>query len=90
MSPFILAVIVGALLSSAFLKIFVHPGAIVNITSKSESWIGAWWLGFAIGSALAFIVGIALTAFPRITRNARYKNEASPKQPMVCGVLARP
>ena len=55
----------GFLLSSVFLGIFVHPNASVHITEKSPSWIGAWWLGIAIGTAFALIIGILLTGLPK-------------------------
>ncbi len=61
----IVAVVVGFILAGVFLGIFVHPGADVKITTKNaESWIGAWWLGFAIFAGLAFVVGIFLLGIP--------------------------
>ena len=69
----------GFLLSSVFLGIFVHPNASVSISEKSPSWVGAWWLGFALGSVFAFIIGILLTGLPRKFRrdDGNHKKETS-------------
>eukprot|EP00794_Sanderia_malayensis_P014073 gene14073-15540_t len=75
----IVAAIVGFLVASVFLNIFVHPEMSVNITSKnSQSWIGAWWLGFALGAIFALLVSIFLSAFPKEI-NSKY-NEPNEKK----------
>ena len=74
--PLFVAAVIGFLLSSVFLSIFVHPNVSVSINEKSPSWIGAWWLGFAIGSVLAFVIGFLLTGLPaKFRRDNENKNE---------------
>ncbi len=52
-------------MAGAFLGIFVHPSADVQITPKNrESWIGAWWLGFAVFAVFSLVVGIFMLGFP--------------------------
>ena len=70
---------VGFSLSSVYLGIFVHPSASVRITEKSPSWIGAWWLGIAISTVFAFIIGILLTGLPKKfrKRDGNMKEEES-------------
>ena len=71
---------VGFVLSSAFLSTFVHPNASVSITEKSPLWVGAWWMGFMIGSAFAFIIGILLTGMPKlINKEKGTKSESTSK-----------
>lgn len=38
----------GYMISSYFLKIYVHPNHVPNFTNKDQRWIGAWWLGIEI------------------------------------------
>jgi len=72
----IFAAVLGFLLASVFLGIFVHPTANVSIKEKSPSWIGAWWLGIALGAVFAFIIGILLTGLPRkFQRNEQSKSK---------------
>ncbi len=61
----ILGTVIGFLMAGAFLGIFVHPSADVQITPKNrESWIGAWWLGFAVFAVFSLVVGIFMLGFP--------------------------
>ena len=79
---------VGFLLSSVFLSTFVHPTASVSITEDNSSWVGAWWMGLAIGSAFAFLIGIILTGMPKIIKkedhNRSTVNEANRKAEVCC------
>ena len=79
-----IAVVIGFLLSSVFLQIFVHPGATIRITPKSPSWIGAWWMGFAIGAVLAFIIGILLTALPKRFKGGAMTGDEEKNSNKVC------
>lgn len=47
-------------------SVFFCPGAdSVTITVKDARWVGAWWLGFLVSSALLFISSIPFWFLPR-------------------------
>ncbi|XP_077552180.1 solute carrier organic anion transporter family member 4A1-like [Haemaphysalis longicornis] len=37
----------------------------LGLTSKSPSWIGAWWLGFLIASMMGVTLGVLTSTFPK-------------------------
>ncbi|XP_064482717.1 solute carrier organic anion transporter family member 4A1-like [Ornithodoros turicata] len=36
-----------------------------GLTADSKVWVGAWWLGYLIGSALSFIVALPISLLPK-------------------------
>ena len=37
----------------------------VSLTPDNPRWVGAWWVGFLISGALAFIVALPIAGFPK-------------------------
>uniref|UniRef100_UPI0037E76F1F solute carrier organic anion transporter family member 1C1-like n=1 Tax=Semicossyphus pulcher TaxID=241346 RepID=UPI0037E76F1F len=59
----------GFLLGSYCAKLYVDIGYVdmesVTITPKDARWVGAWWMGFMVSSALLLISGIPFLFLPR-------------------------
>uniref|UniRef100_A0A668A6Z4 Solute carrier organic anion transporter family member n=1 Tax=Myripristis murdjan TaxID=586833 RepID=A0A668A6Z4_9TELE len=59
----------GFLLGSYCAKLFVDIGYVdldsVTISPKDARWVGAWWMGFLVSSAILFIAGIPFWFLPR-------------------------
>ena len=72
-----LGVLVGSGLSSVFLSIYVDPGVSSSLTVDDERWVGAWWLGFAIFSAVAVFWGLGIMGFPRQLPGTKAIREAA-------------
>lgn len=55
----------------------------LTITSKDARWVGAWWLGFFVSSAIMFLAGIPFWFFPRslLQQEALKKHRDNPKSP---------
>ena len=68
--PLSTAAAVGFTMAYFCLRVFVNPEVAVTLTPEDKDWIGAWWLGFAIGFVFAIIVGIGLLAFPSQLKNS--------------------
>lgn len=48
----------------------------LDLTSRSNSWVGAWWLGFVISTLISLIIAIPLLAFPPVLPDAeKYQME---------------
>ena len=55
------------------MSISIHS---VALTSDNPRWVGAWWIGFLISGALAFIVALPLGGFPKkLPGQEKYKKE---------------
>ncbi|XP_017349320.1 solute carrier organic anion transporter family member 1C1 [Ictalurus punctatus] len=57
--------ILGALVSKLYVDVGFVDTETVTITPNDVRWIGAWWLGFFISSALLLLGGIPFWFFPR-------------------------
>ncbi|KAK3087002.1 hypothetical protein FSP39_000238 [Pinctada imbricata] len=71
---------IGYLAGGAFLDIYVDFNSVdsssVKITPDSPRWVGAWWVGFLITAALAFIVAFPLGGFPTsLPGSSQYRQE---------------
>jgi len=73
-SPMILSVVMagrtigpalGYVLGSATLKMYVSPGREGDLKEGDKGWLGAWWLGFIIISAITTVVAPFLALFPQ-------------------------
>jgi len=54
----------GMLLGAACLRVYVNPGEDPGFEEGHPSWVGAWWLGPLLLSALTVVVGPWLVLFP--------------------------
>ena len=52
------------LLGAACLRVYVNPGEDPGFDEGHPSWVGAWWLGPILLSALTIVVGPWLVLFP--------------------------
>ncbi|XP_052791203.1 solute carrier organic anion transporter family member 4A1-like [Mya arenaria] len=71
---------IGYLAGGAFLDIYVDTYRIdpssLTITPNSPRWVGAWWIGFLISGALAFLVAFPMAGFPKLLPGSeKYKLE---------------
>lgn len=59
----------GFLLGSMCARLYVDIGFIntdsITITPKDARWVGAWWLGFLVSSAIMLLAGLPFWFFPR-------------------------
>ncbi|XP_021347931.1 solute carrier organic anion transporter family member 4A1-like [Mizuhopecten yessoensis] len=62
----ILGPAVGYLAGGAFLDLYVDidKGSSPSLSLSGPRYVGAWWVGFLLSAALAFIVAIPLCGFP--------------------------
>ncbi|XP_068162846.1 solute carrier organic anion transporter family member 1C1-like [Antennarius striatus] len=65
----LLGPILGFLLGSYCARLYVDIGYVdldkLTITSQDARWVGAWWLGFLVSSALLFVCSIPFWFLPR-------------------------
>ena len=52
------------LLGAACLRVYVNPGEDPGFEEGHPSWVGAWWMGPLLLSALTIVVGPWLVLFP--------------------------
>ncbi|MCI4388998.1 hypothetical protein PGIGA_G00092570 [Pangasianodon gigas] len=57
--------VLGSLVSKLYVDIGFVDTETVTITPKDIRWVGAWWLGFFVSSALMLLAGIPFWFFPR-------------------------
>uniref|UniRef100_A0A671QV53 Solute carrier organic anion transporter family member n=1 Tax=Sinocyclocheilus anshuiensis TaxID=1608454 RepID=A0A671QV53_9TELE len=57
----------GFLLGSMCAKLYVDIGFVnsVTITTQDARWVGAWWLGFFVSSAILVLAGVPFWFLPR-------------------------
>ncbi|XP_077988451.1 solute carrier organic anion transporter family member 2A1-like [Glandiceps talaboti] len=59
----------GFLLSAAVLLVYVDfyrvDMATVDLETSDHRWVGAWWIGFAIGAVVFILAALPLFCFPR-------------------------
>ncbi len=59
---------IGYMVGGAFLNIYTDFGSVnlstLDLTPRDPGWVGAWWLGFIIGGAIAFLVAVPILGFP--------------------------
>ncbi|XP_072290374.1 solute carrier organic anion transporter family member 4A1 [Eucyclogobius newberryi] len=56
---------VGYLLGGYFLNIFTEIYTTAEVAPDNPLWVGAWWIGFLGGGALALLVAIPILGYPR-------------------------
>ena len=56
---------VGFVVISRFLRMFVELGAQTSLTVLDKRWVGNWWLGFAVFGAICVFWSIWLLGFPK-------------------------
>ena len=74
---YIPGLLVGSVLGSIFLSIYVDIGVVTSLTEGDERWVGAWWLGFAIFSAAAVFWSVWMMGFPKEFQGTRRIREAA-------------
>ena len=45
----------------------IPPG----FTTRSANWVGAWWVGFVVSSAVMFLIAIPILGYPRTLPSRR-------------------
>ncbi|KAM3858985.1 uncharacterized protein ACN63O_017039 [Diretmus argenteus] len=72
----------GFLLGSYCAKLYVDVGYVdmesVTITPNDARWVGAWWLGFLVSSALLLVAGIPFWCLPRSLPKQGKEEDKSP------------
>uniref|UniRef100_A0AAY4BC96 Solute carrier organic anion transporter family member n=1 Tax=Denticeps clupeoides TaxID=299321 RepID=A0AAY4BC96_9TELE len=72
----------GFLLGSMCAKLYVDIGFVnvdtVTITPKDARWVGAWWLGFFVSSAIMLLSGIPFWFLPRSLPKQGKENKELP------------
>ncbi|XP_069740213.1 solute carrier organic anion transporter family member 4A1 [Narcine bancroftii] len=63
----------GYLLGGFFLQLYTEVNTKVNLNPENPLWVGAWWIGFLVGGAAAFLVSFPICAYPRqLPESQRY------------------
>uniref|UniRef100_A0A3P8W4U6 Solute carrier organic anion transporter family member n=1 Tax=Cynoglossus semilaevis TaxID=244447 RepID=A0A3P8W4U6_CYNSE len=75
----------GFLLGSYCARLYVDIGFVdlesVTITPKDSRWVGAWWMGFMVSSALLLMSSIPFCFLPRsLPVNEELRDKSCPKQ----------
>lgn len=55
----------------------LHPDS-VTITPKDARWVGAWWMGFLVSSAILLVAGIPFWFLPRSLPKQGEEEKQSP------------
>lgn len=71
---------IGYLAGGAFLNYYVDIDSAdlnsVSLTPDNPRWVGAWWVGFLISGALAFLVALPIAGFPKsLPGSDQYKKD---------------
>lgn len=59
-----LGYVIGGELLKIYTDFMVVDPASLGMTSESNVWIGAWWIGFVASAIICFIIAIPILAFP--------------------------
>ncbi|RWS23093.1 solute carrier organic anion transporter family member 4A1-like protein [Leptotrombidium deliense] len=61
---------VGYIVGGQLLQIYVDFLYVnedeIGLTSSSDIWVGAWWLGFLMGSVFCFAIALPIAALPKL------------------------
>ncbi|XP_070533588.1 solute carrier organic anion transporter family member 4C1-like [Ptychodera flava] len=60
-----LAYLIGGRLLYTFVDFDKVDPSTVSLIPEDPSWVGAWWVGFLISSAMALLVAMPMSLFPR-------------------------
>nr|XP_037279772.1 solute carrier organic anion transporter family member 4A1-like [Rhipicephalus microplus] len=66
--------LLGAFFLSKFTDITVDSSEL-GISSTSNNWVGAWWLGFFGASIVTFFTGLPMSCFPRFLPTAQQREK---------------
>ncbi|XP_015207633.2 solute carrier organic anion transporter family member 1C1-like isoform X3 [Lepisosteus oculatus] len=81
---FLLGPVFGFLLGSLCAKLYVDIGFVnldsVTISPRDARWVGAWWLGFFVSSAIMLFAGIPFWFLPKSLPNPEEEKENAGKQ----------
>ena len=78
--------ILGYIIGSSFLLIYVDPGVEKQLISTDPAWVGAWWLPFLVSGIISFFVSIPFFMFPRqLPNSATIKEERRKEMAKVLG-----
>ena len=62
----------GSILGGAVLKVYVVPGTENQMEEGDLGWLGAWWIGFVVISALIAFLAPFLSLFPEKLHSTKY------------------
>ncbi|XP_071752100.2 solute carrier organic anion transporter family member 1C1 [Centroberyx gerrardi] len=80
----------GFLLGSYCAKLYVDIGYVdlesVTISPRDARWVGAWWMGFLVSSAILFLAGIPFWLMPRmLPKQGGEEDKSSPNHETLDG-----
>lgn len=55
----------GYLLGGYFLNFYTEIQQKTDLTPENPLWVGAWWIGFLLGGAVALLVSLPILGYPR-------------------------
>jgi len=83
----ILGPALGFLMGSLCTRLYINLSLDTKMTPSDPRWVGAWWLGLVLDSALLLLISFAMFSFPkklstyRATPGIRSKQEGGRKKP---------
>ncbi|XP_025992017.1 solute carrier organic anion transporter family member 4A1 isoform X2 [Solenopsis invicta] len=61
-----LGYVVGGELLKIYTDFLTVDSSTIGLTSDSNVWIGAWWIGFLAAAVICFVIAIPVLAFPAV------------------------
>ncbi|XP_071564364.1 solute carrier organic anion transporter family member 4A1 isoform X2 [Temnothorax nylanderi] len=61
-----LGYVVGGELLKIYTDFLTVDSSTIGLTSDSNVWIGAWWIGFLAAAVMCFVIAIPVLAFPAV------------------------